>query len=110
MVFTPNLKAAIEAVCPLSGISVVDSTNRLTWSFTPTFEATTSQIAAADNVIATFPAELALTIPVIPIGMVGSYKQNLQVEGGNFLIMVRRLKLVGLQRLMLLGNSRLRIT
>ena len=49
---------AISPVCPIISTSVGDPNDRETWSYVPMPEATTEEIAAADNVIATIPAQL----------------------------------------------------
>jgi hypothetical protein len=50
-----TLYEAISDVCPIYSVTIVDGTNRSTWSYDPKPEATTQQRADADNVIATIP-------------------------------------------------------
>jgi hypothetical protein len=57
-----TLHDAISEVCPIVSTSVGDSDDRATWSYIPTAQATTEQTAAADNVIATIPAEIKATV------------------------------------------------
>lgn len=56
-----TLYDAIVPVCPIVGTSVGDPNNRATWSYAPTDTATAPQKTAADNVIATIPAETKAT-------------------------------------------------
>jgi hypothetical protein len=52
----------IAEVCPVVSTSVGVSDDRETWSYIPGEGATTEQIAAADNVIATAPVEIKTTV------------------------------------------------
>lgn len=52
-----TLNKAISAVCPITGVSVGNSTDRATWSYDPTVAATQAEKDAADNVIATIPVD-----------------------------------------------------
>jgi hypothetical protein len=42
------------AVCPVVGVAVGNRTDRATWSFEPSSDATQAQIDAGNNIIATF--------------------------------------------------------
>jgi len=57
-----TLYDAIVEVCPVITVSVTDPVDRAQWSYVPTADATTQQTAAADNVIATIPAEILGTV------------------------------------------------
>jgi hypothetical protein len=46
-----QLHDAIEKVCPITGVSVGNLDDRLTWVFHPTPEATPEQIQAAQHII-----------------------------------------------------------
>jgi len=48
-----TLHDAIAVSCPVSSTRVIDENDRATWSFQPAPEATPTQIAAGNNVIAT---------------------------------------------------------
>jgi hypothetical protein len=57
-----TLHAAIAEVCPILGVSVGKEDDRSTWTFEPKTNATQSEIAAGDNVIATIPID---TLPSV---------------------------------------------
>ena len=46
-----KLHNAVAVVCPISGISIGDATDKTTWTFKATESATAEQIAAAQSVI-----------------------------------------------------------
>ena len=48
----------ISPVCPIIGTTVDHPTDRAQWFYDPKPEATAQEKAAADNVIATIPAEI----------------------------------------------------
>jgi hypothetical protein len=50
-----TLHDAIAEVCPIISTRVGNANDRATWSYVPMPEATSQEIAAADNVIATIP-------------------------------------------------------
>jgi hypothetical protein len=50
-----TLYDAISEVCPIYSVTIIDGTNRSTWSYDPKPQATPTELAAADNVIATIP-------------------------------------------------------
>ena len=53
-----TLYKAIEEVCPVQATEVDVADDRSTWSFTPRDSATTEQIAAGENVVATIPVDV----------------------------------------------------
>lgn len=55
----------ISEVCPIISTSVGDPNNRATWSYVPKPQATPEEIAAADNVIATIPAQIKTRILIV---------------------------------------------
>jgi hypothetical protein len=52
-----TLHDAIDDVCPVVSVRVVDSHDRTTWSFVPDAGATQAQVDAGNNVIATIPID-----------------------------------------------------
>jgi len=54
------LNLALKAVCPIEDCRVGKIDDRTTWSYTASAGATTTQIAAANNVIATFDITAAI--------------------------------------------------
>ena len=52
----------IAEVCPVVSTSVGEAEDKNTWFYVPAESATTEQIAAADNVIATAPVEIKTTV------------------------------------------------
>jgi len=59
-----TLNDAIAEVCPVHITRVGDGNDRSTWEFTPAPQATTAQIDAGNNVIATIPINpLATALP-----------------------------------------------
>ena len=59
-----TLHDAIAEVCPVSSTTVGVADDRATWSFVPTENATTEQILAGENVIATIPIETPTILSV----------------------------------------------
>lgn len=59
-----TLYELIAEVCPVVSTSVGDGTDRATWSYEAGEGATTEQIEAADNVIATAPEDIKNTLRV----------------------------------------------
>lgn len=57
-----TLHDAIAEVCPVISTSVGKSDDRTTWSFVPGEAATTDQVLAGENVIATIPIEQKPTL------------------------------------------------
>lgn len=57
-----TLHDAIAEVCPVVSTSVGKSDDRTTWSFVPDEAATTDQVLAGENVIATIPIEQKPTL------------------------------------------------
>jgi hypothetical protein len=57
-----TLHDAIVQVCPVVSVSVGNADLRETWDYIPTGNATTTQIAAADNVVATIPIKTKATL------------------------------------------------
>ena len=53
-----TLYAEIAKVCPIISVAIGNEEKRETWSFVPEAVATSEQIAAGDNVIATIPIGL----------------------------------------------------
>jgi len=58
-----TLHDAIAEVCPVVSTSVGKSDDRTTWSFVPDEAATTDQVLAGENVIATIPIDPLSTVP-----------------------------------------------
>ena len=58
-----TLHDAIAEVCPVISTSVGKADDRSTWSFEPDEAATTEQVLAGENVIATIPIDPLGTVP-----------------------------------------------
>ena len=59
-----TLHDAIAEVCPVASTTVGKADDRATWSFVPEDDATTEQVLAGENVIATIPINpLATALP-----------------------------------------------
>lgn len=54
MNLTAALDKAVKAVCPITGVSIGDTADKLTWRFNPLPSATPSEISAAQGVIDAF--------------------------------------------------------
>jgi hypothetical protein len=66
-----TLHEAIAEVCPIISASVGDENDRATWSYLAGESATTEQIAAADDVVATIPIETKTVL--IPSDFIGRF-------------------------------------